>query len=132
MSKYPQSCYIVGFFVGAHPAQNVSADFTKQLFAIDTEEQFNNIKVFEVTKTPNNDGLAQLRAFRKGDLVKVQFNVRSNKTAEGKWFTNVTAWKVTAYVHQDTSDFADPDPFEDVPAAPPVSNNDALGDDLPF
>lgn len=133
MSKYPQSCYIVGVFVGVHPVEIVNSDFSKQKFAIDTEEQFGNIKVFEATKTPNNDLIAALRQFKKGDLVKVQFNVRSNKNPDGKWFTNVTAWKVSLYVKQDTDDFAQPDPADPTPEpnlpSPPVPE---AGDDRPF
>jgi hypothetical protein len=131
MSKFPSSCYVSGVFLGVYPEQIVSTDFSKQQFAIDTEEQFNNIKVFEATRTVNSDTIAQLRDFKRGDLVKVSFNVRSNKTAEGKWFTNVTAWKISRYVSQDTDDFQNPDPAAltvHTPSSDPIGD----GDDLPF
>jgi len=139
--SYPQSCYIVGKFVGVHPEQNVSADFQKQAFAIDTEEKYHNIKVFEAQRTAVRDDIAQLAQFQKGDLVKVSFNVRSVKSKEQKWFTNVTAWKVQSFVAQDTDDFSAPSapPKYDLDSDPQYTGGNGAAaptgggvDDLPF
>ena len=139
--KYPQSLYVVGKFVGVHPIKEVSADFHTQDFAIDTEEQFNNIKVFQATRTAVSDLFPELAKYKKGDLIKVSFNLRSNKTPTGKWFTNITAWKIQPYTEQDASDFTNPQPPQQgrvgTPTDPqytePLANRDtAPVDDLPF
>lgn len=142
--NYPQQCYIVGKFVGVHPEQAISADFQKQSFAIDTEEKFNNIKVFEAHRTAVKDGIAQLQDFQKGDVVKVSFNLNCIKSKEGKWFSNIVAWKVQPFVPQDTDDFSPPAkqsaaPKYDLEADPQYTGNHAQtavtagsGDDLPF
>lgn len=133
MSKYPQSCFIVGKFVGVHPERQVSTDFQTRDFAIDVETDFNNIIVFQATRTALKDSIADLASLQPGDLVKVQFNVVSRKTGEGKWFTNVTAWKIGKWVAQDASDFSKPEapeiPEHNPSVAAPAPE---VGDDLPF
>ena len=131
MTKYPASTYITGVFQGVYPEQKMTDNFFKQQFAIDTEQEFNNIIVFEAIRTATSDSIEQLKSFKKGDLVKVKFNVRSNKSSDGRWFTNINAWKIEAYVPQDTSDFANPTPPE-TPTASEDAPPPPSGDDLPF
>ena len=139
MSKYPQSCYVTGVFQGVHPVQQMTDTFAKQLFAIETDAKYNPVIVFEATRSEASDGIAPLAKFRKGDLVKVSFNLRSNKTKEGRWITNVIAWDVRPFVPQSADDFAQPEPGPAMPAATetttkqePITQTPAFGDDLPF
>lgn len=122
---------MTGVFVGVHPVQQVTDTFAKQAFAIDTEEKFNNIKVFEAHRTEASDGIAPLVKFKKGDIVRVAFNLRSNKTKDGRWMTNVIAWDVRPFVPQSTDDFQQPETSSHhATTAAPVPA--LLGDDLPF
>lgn len=144
--KNTQSMYAVGIYQGAYPVEKVSEDFFKCQFAIDTEAQFSSIIVFDAHRTAIKDNIEQLKAFKKGDRVKVQFNLRSNsidRDGKKRWFTNVIVWKVSPYPLQDASDFGDtPGDYPPIAspedpqytgavttAAPPPAG---AADDLPF
>lgn len=125
--------YAVGKFLGVYPVETITETFSKRLFAIDTEEAFNNILVFELHRTQSNDHLALCNGLNKGDLVAVNFNLVCRKSAGGKWFPTISAWSVKPYVPQTTDDFTAPPPTEgpatiNPPAEPP---QDGEGD-LPF
>ena len=42
----------------------------------------------------NNDRCDLLNNYRVGDEVRVHFELRGNKTKDGKYFTNIQAWKI--------------------------------------
>ena len=125
--------YAVGKFLGVYEVEKISDNFSRRLFAIDTEESFNSTLVFELHKTEQNDRLSLCNGLAKGDLVIVNFNVVCRKTAAGKWFPNITAWAVKPYVAQTADDFTAPPPAEpgastiSSPVEPPIPEGD-----LPF
>jgi hypothetical protein len=65
--------------------------FTKQLFVVETTEQYNNKYPFEF-----DPAKLQLTKLNEGDSITVDWNVRGNqsKTDKQKWFTSLQAWKI--------------------------------------
>lgn len=118
--------YVVGKFLDVYPVEKVTETFSKRLFAIDTEESFNNILVFEL----QNARLELCNGLEKGQLVAVNFNLACRKSEAGKWFPTIAAWAVKPYVAQTADDFT----------APPAATTShmtspepvAATDDLPF
>ncbi len=70
--------------------QTISDKFKKVEFAIETNDQYPKLVSFQVT----NDKIDNFLKFNKvGNLVEVKFNAES-KEFNGRYFTNLTAWKV--------------------------------------
>lgn len=136
--------YVTGLYKGAYPVEKVNEDFFKTQICIDTQEQYNNLLVFEVHRTAINDHIAQLKDILPGQMVKVQFNLRSfavGKDGKKKWFTNVCAWSVKLWTPQTADDFRN-DGFNYPPVATAADpqfttalihpSEPAAADDLPF
>lgn len=107
----------------------VSDRFKKQEFVIEKSEnsgtfEFTDYIKFQLTQ----ERTGQISGFKKGDDVKVFFNVRGNKwEKEGKlnYFTNLDAWKIE---RASTSGNEAPPPA--MPEFDNEPSNEA--DDLPF
>lgn len=68
-----------------------SGEWKKQLFLVDTKEQYNNLYCFEIF---GNDKVDSFLDHRKvGDSVRVEFNVNTSEY-EGRYFTTLSAWKI--------------------------------------
>ncbi|MEP6749103.1 MAG: DUF3127 domain-containing protein [Bacteroidota bacterium] len=67
-----------------------------------------------------------LNSFKIGDALDVSFDVESREY-NGKWYTDVKAWKVNAAKKQDGGGKADPAPPSEV-----YFDETTQGDDLPF
>lgn len=73
-----------------------------------------------------NDKVEQLNGVREGDHVTVQFNV-SSREYNGKWFTDLSVWKLEAV---DGGRASSANPQRQFPVPDQYSN--APSDDLPF
>ncbi len=97
--------------------------WTKMTFVIDNGENYNNIFAFEVWKDD------KIMAFNQhndvGDLVLVNFNVDCNEF-NGKFYTNLKAWKVESAEDRVAADVNDMDVNH------PVNVSEEDADDVPF
>jgi hypothetical protein len=120
--------------------QSFDSGFTKREFVVTTKEQYPQDIKLELIK----DRCDLVDAYKKGDQVKVQFNLRGNEY-NGKYFVNLQAWRIEAFTAGakasagSGASASSADPFADAgfPSEPVFdSNNNAGGgddnDDLPF
>jgi hypothetical protein len=66
-------------------------EWKKTSFLLKTDEEYNNLYCFDVFGGEKVDNFLQWNA--KGDIVEVDFNVRTNEWKD-KYFTSLEAWKV--------------------------------------
>lgn len=118
--------------------QSFDSGFTKREFVVTTKEQYPQDIKLELIK----DRCDLVDAYKKGDQVKVHFNLRGNEY-NGKYFVNLQAWRIETLTagKSSTGAQAQPssgDPFADAgfPSDPIASGNNGGGgdefDDLPF
>lgn len=94
----------------------------KTVVVTETEGQYPKSVAFILMKPELVD-----MKFSKNELVTIYGNVESNEY-NGKWFTNVTAWKVDK--EQGSTASTQPAPAPKAQAAPVQASNDS--EDLPF
>ncbi len=82
---------ITGVYQGKGPAEHINEDKEKYFFAVEVDDKYNPIKVFEVFKNKNAQAITE--NFQKGERVKVYFNWHCNEY-KGKYFNNIQAWKI--------------------------------------
>jgi Domain of unknown function (DUF3127) len=70
-----------------------SGTWEKQLFLVETKEQYNNLYCFEIFGDQKVDNFKKFN--KVGQEVMVEFNVSCNEW-QGKYFTTLSAWKITA------------------------------------
>jgi hypothetical protein len=63
----------------------------KTSFVVKTDDEYNNLYCFDVFGEEKVDKFLQYNS--KGDVVDVDFNVKTNEW-QGKYFTSLDAWKV--------------------------------------
>ena len=79
-----------GRVIAIDPIQSFSSGFTKQEFVIEVEDgRYPQQIKFEAVKERTD----QLTTVRKGDIIKVSFNLRGNEY-KGKYYVNLVAWKI--------------------------------------
>ncbi len=67
--------------------------WTKQLFLLDTGEEFNNLICFEIFK---EDKVQKFNQYNNvGDSVVVEFNINCNEY-NGRYYTSLQAWKISS------------------------------------
>ena len=66
-------------------------EWKKTSFVLKTDEEYNNLYCFEIFGEEKVDKFLQYNS--KGDIVDVEFNVKTNEW-KGKYFTSLDAWKV--------------------------------------
>jgi len=66
-------------------------DWKKTSFVVKTDDEYNNLYCFDVFGEEKVDKFLQYNS--KGDVVDVDFNVKTNEW-QGKYFTSLDAWKV--------------------------------------
>jgi hypothetical protein len=99
-------------------------EWKKQEFVIETEEQFQR----KVCFTLFGDKVDLINGLNPGEEVEVSFNVESREY-NGRWFTNVNAWKVEKAGAEANIPEAPPEfKMTDIPPEP--SEDEAS--DLPF
>ena len=103
-------------------------DWQKLTFAIDTNEQYNNIIAFEVFGDEKVENF--LKYNKIGKTVDVEYNISSNKWKD-KYFTSLSAWKIT---NANDTETALKQAAEVIDSAfPPAQDlNTEDKDDLPF
>ena len=82
---------IKGTLEAIFEVQIFQSGFQKREFLVKTDEQFPQIIKLELTK----DKCSILDAFKKGQQVSVDFNLRGSEF-NGKHYINLTAWRVSA------------------------------------
>ena len=102
-------------------------DWKKLTFAIDTNEQYNNIIAFELFGDEKVENF--LKYNKIGRTVEVEYNLSSNKWKE-KYFTSASAWKISKANDTETA-MAQATAMVDKVFEPAGDLNTA-NDDLPF
>lgn len=125
-----QQHYFEGEFLGAYPTEEISESFSKRLFAIQTNQEYDPKKVFELHKFTSRDNTILINDLSIGDLVRVYFNVVS-KEHNGRWFNNIVAWKVESI--QELGGKKEAPKMDDTPVEI-IESGDTIDDsgDLPF
>ncbi len=120
---------IIGKLVQVLPeqtGQGQNGPWTKQNFVIETQDQFPK----KVCIACWNDKAEALKQLKTGDEVRVAVNIESREY-NGKWYTDVKAWKVEPVSGGGRNSGADYPPDREVTnynQAPPPD----MKDDLPF
>lgn len=66
-------------------------EWKKTSFVVKTDDEYNNLYCFEIFGDEKVNNFLQYNS--KGDVVDVDFNVKTNEW-KGKYFTSLDAWKV--------------------------------------
>jgi len=95
--------------------------WVKQDFVIETVDQFPKKVCFSAW----GDKAADIKKLKTGDAVTIGFNPESREF-NGKWYTDLRAWKISKGASQTADNAVDSPPFDekDIP--------EDEGDDLPF
>lgn len=115
--------------------QNFDSGFSKREFVVTTKEQYPQDIKLELVK----DRCDLISPYKKGDQVKVQFNLRGNEY-NGRYYVNLQAWKIDQLVagSPKAGGSTSTDPFADAgfPSEEPQNvssgSNEMPEDDLPF
>lgn len=102
-----------------------SGEWVKQLFLVETTEQYNNVYCFEIFGAEKVDNFNKYN--KVGSNVKVDFNVNTNEW-NGKYFTTLSAWKVFKYDGETSNGV----PIPSAPFEPAGDLNEDDHDSLPF
>lgn len=108
----------------AMPPQKFDSGFVKREFVVTTRDRYPQDIKFELVKEKTE----LIEAFKPGDEVKVQFDIRGNEY-NGKYFVNLTAWRIDRAGSAPARPAAAAD--APLPDAPPATGGDEE-DDLPF
>jgi len=66
-------------------------EWKKTSFVVKTDDEYNNLYCFDIFGDEKVNNFLQYNS--KGDVVDVDFNVKTNEW-KGKYFTSLDAWKV--------------------------------------
>jgi hypothetical protein len=100
-------------------------DWVKQEFVIETQETYPK----KICISTMGDKTQELKNFVPGSEVKVSLNLESREY-NGKWYTNVNAWRIEAAGNGSAPAPAREDNFTADPE--PSFSPDSASDDLPF
>ncbi|MCC8153488.1 MAG: DUF3127 domain-containing protein [Tannerellaceae bacterium] len=121
---------ITGKIIAVLPAQGGTSktgnEWKKQEFVIETHEQYPKKVCFQIFGADKIDQAA----IQPGEELTVFFDIESREY-QGRWYTNINAWKVERNVPGAGFPVDATDPMSAMPAAPdfgPASPTD----DLPF
>jgi ribosomal protein L3 len=120
---------VIGKLHRVFPIEQKTATFQAREFVLEIASgQYSEYVKFQAIQ----DRCQLLDAFQEGDVVKVSFDLRGREW-QGKYFTNLNAWRIEKADSNATAASAAEqhaaDPFPDYTAAPPPTN---AVDDLPF
>lgn len=99
-------------------------EWKKQDFVIETEEQYPK----KVCFTLFGEKVDLLNGVSAGQDIEVSFNIESREY-NGRWFTNVNAWKIDQVSEQ--NNVSEPPPAFTMNDIPPEPDEDSAND-LPF
>lgn len=100
-------------------------EWKKQEFVIETQEQFPRSVCFTLF---GDDKVNMIAGIEIGTEVNVFFNLESREY-QGRWYSNINAWKVDKVAATEPAAGGDIPPAYDQPAAADAAPG---GDDLPF
>lgn len=101
--------------------QSFASGFTKREFVVTTAvDKYPQDLKFEVVK----DKCAMLDKFKVGQDVQVSFDIRGNEY-NGKYYVNLSAWKIQPAGGQAASDGSEPDMSD-------LRNDNDFDDEVPF
>ncbi len=114
------------------PTEQKTASFSAREFVLEVADgNYPQLIKFQAVK----ERCTLLDAFKEGDRLKVSFDL-SGREWNGKYFTNLTAWRIEKAGEGGGSDnaaadnnFPSNDPFPNYADAPPATGN---MEDLPF
>ncbi len=107
--------------------QGKNGTWTKQDFVIETQEQFPK----KVCIAAWGEKAKELDNIAIGDTLKIGFNVESREF-NGKWYTDVKAWKIEKQGAAQRSDASPMPSDETLPPFLDPTNTFEPTDDLPF
>ena len=117
---------VVGRLHKVFDTEKKTESFQAREFVIEVEGNYPQYVKFQVVQ----DRCSIIDAYKEGDTIKVHFDLRGREW-QGKYFTNLNAWRVEAGEASVTS--APPPPPTEAGAFPTVSDAPATAeDDLPF
>lgn len=97
----------------------------KQAFVIETEEQYPKKVVFNAW----SDNVESIKQLGSGTKVKISFRVESREFNE-RWYTDLTAWKITKVVEQNLTGGAQQKSTQTPPENIYEEDNSFSGDDM--
>jgi len=128
---------ITGRIIAVLPEQGgvskAGSEWKKQEYVLETQEQYPKKVCFQIF---GSDKITAA-AIRPDEVLTVSFDIESREY-QGRWYTNINAWKVerNAAAATPARGAATPDNFNPpaAPLAPPASDLNLSGpvDDLPF
>ncbi|MDH5382485.1 MAG: DUF3127 domain-containing protein [Cyclobacteriaceae bacterium] len=116
---------ITGKIIEIQDTQNINDSFQKREFVLEYAENplYPEYVKFELIQ----ERCALVDAFKVGDEVKVQFNLKgrkwTDKEGQVRYFNSLQAWKIDSLAGQSSQD-APPAPNN--PPAPPANEDDVL------
>jgi hypothetical protein len=116
-----------------YDTESKSGTFQTREFVVTTEGQYPNFIKFQSVQ----DRCNIIDGFNEGDKIKVSFDLRGREW-QGKYFTNLNAWRVERLSNDNRSNNSAPkhpsDSFSSLKATDEPMINDFNGteDDLPF
>ncbi len=120
---------ITGKIIAILPEQGGTSkngnEWKKQEYVLETYDQYPKKVCFQIFGA---DRIAQAN-IKLGEDVNVFFDIDSREY-QGRWFTNINAWKVDRVAMQSAPEVA-PSPVVNIPAAPDFGPANPV-DDLPF
>lgn len=102
-------------------------DWVKQEFILETQETYPK----KICIGMMGDKTSEISKYRVEDVVKVHLNIESREY-NGKWYTNVNAWKIEQAMAPNGGGASSSSPINAEPEVNYGSSADAGGDDLPF
>ncbi|MEM8527115.1 MAG: DUF3127 domain-containing protein [Bacteroidota bacterium] len=108
--------------------ESKSASFQAREFVIETDGTYPQFVKFQLTQ----DRCGLVENYQEGQMIKVHFDLRGREW-NGKYFTNLNAWRIEGASAAAPEVAADPMPNdEDFPSAGDEPSTQGFADDLPF
>ena len=123
---------IIGKLHKIFDVEQKTESFKAREFVIETSGEYPQFVKFQATQ----ERCAMVDTFKEGDMIKVHFDLRGREW-QGKYFTNINAWKIEAASGASESspaqEYSAPQASQAV-SSPSTQNIDAREDldDLPF
>ena len=104
-------------------------NYTTATLVVETQEQYPRTMAFDlyVGEKSRNDVIRDAQQFAVGSVVTVLFDIDSREGSNGRWWTSLKAWRVSAPQAEPTLPQPQPQPL---PAPQPQPSN--ANGDLPF
>ena len=104
-------------------------NYTTATLVVETQEQYPRTMAFDlyVGEKSRNDVIKDAQQFPEGSVVTVLFDIDSREGSNGRWWTSLKAWRVSApQASEPTLPTPQPQPLPKAPTLPSVNANDEL------